>query len=474
MTTRRNFIRQSGLTVAGLAVAGVSAKAWAPAGAYVSNRPAKRNFTSKVVEETIKRIKASLKDPKLAWMFENCFPNTLDTTVEYEVKNGKPDTFVITGDIHAMWLRDSSAQVWPYLPLTSQDKELKSLIAGVINRQTRCVLTDPYANAFNKEAEAGEWMSDHTDMKPELHERKWEIDSLCYTVRLAYHYWKTTGDTSVFDADWQKAVALIHKTFVEQQRKDGLGPYKFERETTRQLDTLSNGGYGRPLKPVGLINSSFRPSDDAATYGFLIPSNLFAVASLRQLVEISKKVTGDQAFARQCEVLADEVFAAIQKFAVVEHKKYGKVYAFEVDGFGNATFMDDANVPSLLALPYLGCVEENDPIYANTRKLVWSEDNPYFFKGKAAEGIGGPHIGYDMIWPMSIIMRAMTSKDDQEIKWCVQMLRDTDGDTGFMHESFHKDDPKNFTRKWFAWANTLFGELILKLVNEGKTGLFPV
>lgn len=476
MSTRRNFIRQGSLAVAGLTVAG-SGKAWGSvAKDYVSNRPdaASRHFTSKAVEEAIKKTRVKLKDPKLAWMFENCFPNTLDTTVEYEMKNGKPDTFVITGDIHAMWLRDSSAQVWPYLPLTKEDQELKSLIAGVINRQTQCILTDPYANAFNKKAEAGEWMSDLTDMKPELHERKWEIDSLCYTVRLAYHYWKTTGDTAVFDADWQKAVALIHKTFVEQQRKNGLGPYKFERETTRQLDTLSNGGYGQPLKPVGLISSSFRPSDDATTFGFLIPSNLFAVASLRQLAGISRQVTRDQAFADQCLALAGEVSDAIREYGVVEHKKYGKVYAFEVDGFGNATFMDDANVPSLLALPYLGCVEKNDPVYRNTRKLVWSEDNPYFFKGKAAEGIGGPHIGYDMIWPMSIIMRAMTGTDDQEIAWCVKTLRDADGDTGFMHESFHKDDPKNFTRKWFAWANTLFGELILKLVNEEKTDLLPV
>jgi meiotically up-regulated gene 157 (Mug157) protein len=169
--------------------------------------------------------------------------------------------------------------------------------------------------------------------------------------------------------------------------------------------------------------------------------------------------------------LADEVKSAVDKYAVVKHSKYGNVYAYEVDGFGNATFMDDANVPSLLALPYLGCVDKNDNVYNNTRKLVWSEDNPYFFRGKIAEGIGGPHIGYDMVWPMSIIMRAMTSSDESEIEWCVKTLRNTDGETGFMHESFHKDDPSNFTRKWFAWANTLFGELLLKLVNEGKTHL---
>ena len=475
MTSRRNFIKSGTMTVAGIGLVGTGQLFGSVTKSdYITKRPAvgKRNFSSKAVDETIKATKAKLKDPKLAWMFENCFPNTLDTTVEYAMKNGKPDTFVITGDIHAMWLRDSSAQVWPYLPLANEDMQLKSLLAGVINRQTQCVLLDTYANAFNKDVhEKGEWMSDHTDMKAGLHERKWEIDSLCYTVRLAYNYWKTTGDISVFDADWQKAAATIVDTFKTQQRKDGLGPYKFERETTRQLDTLSNGGYGRPLRPVGLINSSFRPSDDATTYGFLIPSNLFAVVSLKQLAEISQEVTGDKKFAETCLELANEVHSAIENYAVIEHPKHGKVYAFEVDGFGNATFMDDANVPSLLALPYLDCVDTDDEIYQNTRKLVWGEDNPYFFKGKAGEGIGGPHVGYDMVWPMSIIMRAMTSSDDQEIAWCVKTLRNADANTGFMHETFHKDDPTNFTRSWFAWVNTLFGELILKLVHEGKEKL---
>ncbi|MEZ5073125.1 MAG: glycoside hydrolase family 125 protein [Bacteroidales bacterium] len=475
MNTRRDFIKQGSLAVAGLSVQGMGI-AFAPVrpAEYTSRRPpvGERNFSSEAVEQTIAAVGSKLKDPKLAWMFGNCFPNTLDTTVEFGTRQGKPDTFVITGDIHAMWLRDSTAQVWPYLPLVTRDEKLRSLLAGVVHRQTACVLLDRYANAFNKTTEEEvHWMGDRTDMKAGLHERKWEIDSLAYTVRLAYHYWKTTGDASVFDADWQKAARLIVQTFREQQRKDGLGPYRFERETTRQLDTLSNGGWGRPLNPVGLINSAFRPSDDATTYGFLIPSNLFAVASLDQLAEISILVTGDRALAGECKVLAEEVSMAIRDHGMVEHPVHGKVYAYEVDGFGNATFMDDANVPSLLALPYLGCVSADDPVYLNTRRLVWSGNNPYFFRGKAAEGIGGPHVGYDMIWPMSIIMRAMTSRDDEEIAWCIRTLRDTDAGTGFMHESFHKDDPSNFTRSWFAWANTLFGELILKLVNEGKEDL---
>ena len=476
--TRRNFLKAGGLSLAAVALTG---KETAVAGTnfifkqtpYISKRPelSQRNFTSKAVEEAIEQVKQQLKDSKLAWMFENCFPNTLDTTVHFRTTDNRPDTFVYTGDIHAMWLRDSSAQVWPYLNLMKNDEPLRLLIAGVINRQTKCVLLDPYANAFNDGSVGGEWMSDMTDMKPELHERKWEIDSLCYTVRLAYRYWKITGDTSVFSSDWETAAGLIFKTFTEQQRKEGLGSYKFQRKTERQLDTLSNNGYGAPVKPIGLIVSSFRPSDDATSYGFLIPSNLFAVASLKQLAEIAAKVTKNNAFASQCTTLASEVQAAIDEYAVADHLKYGKIYAFEIDGFGNRLFMDDSNVPSLLALPYLECADKNDTVYLNTRKFVWSPDNPYFFKGKAAEGIGGPHIGYDMIWPMSLIMKAMTSNSDAEIKYCVKTLRDTDGETGFMHESFNKDNPEKFTRSWFAWANTLFGELILKLVNEGKVGL---
>ena len=196
-----------------------------------------------------------------------------------------------------------------------------------------------------------------------------------------------------------------------------------------------------------------------------------AVSSLRKSAEILEKVNGRMEQAKECRELADEVADALRRYAVVEHPKYGKIYAFEVDGFGNRLLMDDANVPSLLAMGYLGDVSLDDPIYQNTRRFVWSEDNPWFFKGKAGEGIGGPHIGYDMVWPMSIMMRAFTSQDDEEIRSCVRMLLATDAGTGFMHESFNKDDASKYTRPWFAWQNTLFGELILKLVNEGKIGL---
>lgn len=443
---------------------------------YVSNRPAvgDRLFTSQAVENEIIRVKNLLANPKLAWMFGNCFPNTLDTTVRYRKTDGKDDTVVYTGDIHAMWLRDSGAQVWPYVQLANNDPELKAMLAGVIRRQFKCINIDPYANAFLDPHDPNpdhQWMSDMTDMKPELHERKWEIDSLCYPLRLAYQYWKTTGDTSVFDEEWLLAIGNIVKTFKEQQRKNGVGPYKFQRRTERQLDTMNNNGFGNPVNPVGLIVSCFRPSDDATTYQFLIPSNFFAVTSLRKAAEILTAVNNRTALANECNELAQEVEKALRKYAIYNHPKYGLIYAFEVDGFGNQYLMDDSNAPSLLSMAYLGDVDINDPIYQNTRRFVWSESNPYFFKGAAAEGIGGPHIGYDMIWPMSIMMKAFTSQDDEEIEWCIRTLLDTDAGTGFIHESFHKDNPAKFTRAWFAWQNTLFGELILKLVNEGKTDL---
>ena len=442
-------------------------------GKYITQRPkeGKRLFQSDAVEKKIKEIKAMLKNPYLAWMFENCFPNTLDTTVHFRKTNGKPDTFVYTGDIHAMWLRDSGAQVWPYVQLANNDPKLREMLEGVIRRQFICINIDPYANAFNDGPVGGEWQSDMTDMKKELHERKWEIDSLCYPIRLAYHYWKVTGDTSIFDEVWTEAIGNVLQTFKEQQRKDGVGPYKFQRRTERQLDTLNNNGNGAPVNPVGLIVSSFRPSDDATTLQFLVPSNFFAVTSLRKAAEILNAVNKDSNTAQQCLDLANEVETALKKYATYNHPKFGTIYAFEVDGFGNHLLMDDANVPSLLAMAYLSDVDINDPIYQNTRRFVWSDSNPYFFKGAAGEGIGGPHVAYDMVWPMSIMMKAFTSQCDEEIKACIEMLMTTDADTGFMHESFHKDDPKVFTRSWFAWQNTLFGELIIKLVNDGKLEL---
>ena len=444
----------------------------------VSKRPPveHRLFRSEAVERKIAEVKRLLKDnPKLAWMFENCFPNTLETTVHYrQTADGDDDTFVYTGDIAAMWLRDSGAQVWPYVRFANEDEPLRKMLRGVIRRQFKSINIDPYANAFNDGPTGGDWQSDLTDMKPELHERKYEIDSECYPIRLAYEYWRVTGDGSIFDEEWLLAIDNILKVFREQQRKTGLGSYRFQRRTERAFDTVGWDGYGAPVRPVGLIASLFRPSDDATVLPFLVPSNFMAVTSLRKAAEILSKVNKDEARAHRCAELAGEVADALRKHAVVEHPKYGKIYAYEVDGFGGRLLMDDANVPSLLAMGYLGDVPMDDPVYQNTRRFVWSEDNPTFFRGRAGEGIGGPHIVYNMAWPMSIMMRAFTSDDDAETARLIKMLVDTDGGTGFIHESFHKDDATRYTRAWFAWQNTLFGELILKLVDEKKWAVLGV
>jgi meiotically up-regulated gene 157 (Mug157) protein len=462
---RRQFIGQAGILGAGTLLTPTILKAASFDFPVVRVSKSERKFNSGAIENVISNIKKKLKDPELGWLFENCFPNTLDTTVDFEIKNGKPDTYVITGDIDAMWLRDSSAQVWPYLPFMKEDKHLQQLIAGVIRRQAQCILLDPYANAFYKDPnKTSEWKDDLTQMKPGIHERKWEIDSLCYPIRLAYSYWELTDDTSLFDSDWKQAMSLVVKTFKEQQRLSDKGPYSFQRRTSWATDGVPMGGYGYPTKKIGLIHSMFRPSDDATVYPFLIPSNLFALTSLRQLTLISMQLNEKELY-NDCLVLLDQLAGAIKQYATVIHPSFGKIYAFETNGFGSYNLMDDANVPSLLALSYLDNNIDKS-IYNKTRKFVLSQSNPFFFKGKVAEGIGGPHVGMDYIWPMSIIMRAITSTNDAEIKQCVQWIKTTHAGTGFMHESFHKDDPKKFTRKWFAWANTLFGEWLLKVVKE--------
>lgn len=431
---------------------------------YVSKRPSleKRAFVSSTVERKLDEVVAKIADDKLKWMFINCFPNTLDTTVKFKMRDGYPDTFVITGDINAMWLRDSSAQVQNYLSLAAEDEALREMIKGLINRQLDCILLDPYANAFNDGPTASGWQTDATEMRKEVNERKWEIDSLCYPIRLIYLYWKATGDDSVFNAKWEKAMALILKTFQEQQRKENDGPYSFERHTGNAIGTLVNRT-GNPVNPVGMVVSCFRPSDDATIFGFLVPSNMFIVASMRQLSEIIRTTGNGKNLLNQTERLKKEVDEAIQKYGIVNHPVFGKIYAYEVDGYGGCNLMDDANNPSLLSVPYFGYVNADDPVYQNTRKFVWSKHNPYFFKGTVAEGIGGPHCGKDKIWPMSIISKALTSEDKEEIAECLRVLVNTDGNTGFIHESFHKDNPADFSRGWFAWANTLFAELVLKI-----------
>lgn len=455
------------------ALAGSSALSTGIAAAPVwpTKRPpvGERRYVSRAVEAEIARVPARIGDPELRWLFANCYPNTLDTTVEMGTIDGRLDAFVITGDIPCLWLRDSAAQVHGYLPLARADPALRTLFRGLIGRHARCVLTDPYANAFTRDATAGtplSWAKDDlTTMKPGVAERKWEVDSLCHVIRLAHGYWRATGDRVPFDAQWGEAARTIVATFRAQQRKDGAGPYRFQRATESATDTLILDGYGAPTRKVGLIHSMFRPSDDACVYPFLIPANLFAVAALRWLAALAHETRGDTALATDATGLADEIAAALRA-----HGRIGEgaaaIWAYEVDGYGNTAFMDDANAPSLSSLAVLGCVPRDDVLFRRTEARCWSAANPYFFRGRAGEGIGGPHVGLGMIWPMSLIVRAMSSDDDATIRRCLDILKTTHAGTGFMHEAFGADDPSHFTRPWFAWANSLFGEMIVDLAQR--------
>lgn len=425
-----------------------------------------RRFTSKPIEDLITKLQKEIGNKEMAWLFHNCFPNTLDTTVEFEIINGRPDTYVITGDIDAMWLRDSSAQVWPYLPFVKEDPHLKELMAGVINRQTKCILLDPYANAFYKDTnKVSEWKSDLTEMKPGIHERKWEIDSLCYPIKLAHGYWQQTGDLSPFNSEWKEAMRAVLRTFKEQQRLEGKGPYSFQRNTSWATDGVPLGGYGYPAKPNGMICSMFRPSDDATIFPYLIPSNWFAVFALDWLTDLAK-AAGDEAISRQAFEMGTSLAKVLWDSAIVYTERYGNIWVYETNGLGSCNLMDDANMPSHLSIPYLAdsfFANARQTIWENTRRYVLSASNPFYFSGKAGAGIGSPHTGLDMIWPMSIAVQGLTSTDENEMKNCLHLLQACHAGTGFMHESFHKDDPSKFTRKWFAWANAMFAEFVLKM-----------
>ncbi len=364
-----------------------------------------------------------------------------------------------------MWLRDSTAQVWHYLPLAPNSPEIASLLVGLIRNHSRCILLDPYANAFYDENKLGIHATDLTQMLPGVHERKWELDSLIYPLALAVEFWKITHNVEPFDEEWKASISLILKTLQIQQRFDGHGPYFFDRITSNPIDTLNNKGRGPDYKPTGMIASSFRASDDACIYPFNIPENLFALATLQELVELLR----DLSLIDLLEITIDlikKISLGIDKYGRIYHPHFGEIYAFEVDGLGNSICMDDANVPSLLSLPYLGVLPINSEIYQATRAFVLSQSNPTFFTGTFGAGIGSSHTGAGKIWPISLILQAMTSQDDAEILNCLRLLVASAAGTGLLHESFNANDVKDFTRPWFAWCNSLFGVLIAKLVDE--------
>lgn len=417
----------------------------------------KKNY--EIINDTIQLVKKQFgADSKLATMFENCISNTLNTTIKI-LDDGS--VFVITGDIPAMWLRDSACQLRPFLFFAKEDPSIRELICGLIAKQMDCILIDPYANAFNESANGNCWEHDKTDMKPELWERKFEIDSLCFPIQLSYLLWKNTGCTSHFTSKWLEAAKTILSVFRTEQDHEHLSPYSFERENCVPTDTLSRNGKGALVKSnINLIWSGFRPSDDSCTYGYLIPSNMLASVILENIAEIAEKIYQNRELYAYAHNFSLCVRAAIESYAIVPGQEK-EFYAYEVDGFGEYNIMDDANLPSLLSLPYIGYCDKQDKRYLNTREIVLSDRNPYYYEGKYARGIGSPHTPTRYIWHIGLAMQALTSSSSEEKEQILKILSQTDAGTGFMHESFLVDDPSQYTRPWFSWANSVFCELIL-------------
>lgn len=404
-------------------------------------------------------------NPKLQKLFRNCFPNTLETTTKL-LDDGT--TFVFTGDIPAMWLRDSVEQVRHYIPYAKEDKDLQRILSGLIARQMFYINIDPYTNAFNETANDKHYRAtDDCNLNPWMWERKYELDSLCFPVQLLYSYWKETGQTDVFtDACYQALTSIVNVIITEQHHEE-KSPYHFIRQTVQETETLQNNGRGLPVNYTGMSWSAFRPSDDANLFGYNIPGNMFAVVILGHIRDIAKEIYNDTRLAERAEKVRKEIDFGIRAYGIVEHPKYGKIYAYETDGYGNYCLMDDAGTPGLLTIPYIGYAGVDDPIYQNTRRFALSFDNPFYFEGKFAKGIGSPHTPGGYVWHMALSMQALTSNNDEEIKDLIQTLIDTDADTGYMHEGFHPDDPSDFSREWFAWSNSLFATLISKAMDKG-------
>jgi uncharacterized protein len=412
------------------------------------------------MQDLIKQVaSALLQYPDIPKFFADTFSNTYSTTLRSQSDGS---TFVITGDIPAMWLRDSSAQVRPYVRLAKIDPQFEALIAGVVKRQAAFVLIDPYANAFNEAANGHCHNRDKTDMGPWIWERKYELDSLCAPLNLAYLLWRETEHVAHLDETFERAVRLIVQTIALEQDHTKSG-YRFERLEGPASDTLANSGHGNPVGITGMSWSGFRPSDDACQYNYLVPSNMMAAVALQNLSAMPLR---DGSLIEDAVNLAANLRSGIEQFGKVLHPKHGEIYAYEVDGLGNSNVMDDANVPSLLAMPYMGYCAIDNATYQNTRRFVLSRDNPYFYDGKAAKGIGSPHTPKDYIWPISLCMQGLTSTDRREQLDLLETLLRTDAGTGLMHEGFHADDASKFTRPWFAWANSLFAEFVMKVANQ--------
>ncbi|KAF9870228.1 hypothetical protein CkaCkLH20_12314 [Colletotrichum karsti] len=490
-------------------------------------RPECRTFTTPPMENLITRMKTVIKDPDLYRLFENAYPMTLDSMVKWRGFANETDkstgetkvtdmelTYVITGDIDALWLRDSASQVYSYLPLleASKDKDsLASLWRGLINAHSRYIIISPYCHAFQPPPESGippthngAYIHNHPmpAYDPEkVFDCKWELDSLASFLQLSVAYAEKTNDWEFFgkyvwidavEAAVDAAGAMRLGTYSKEGKVE-KSAWTFTGWTNRGSETLTNDGLGNPIKENGMIRTAFRPSDDACIFQFLVPANMMWAKYLEDASEIMAKLDGEKA-KNLTIAMREQAFGirqGIEKDAIVHRPGFGDIFAYEVDGYGGANMMDDANVPSLLAMPLWNFTKskfklpspakgekERDysKIYQNTRKFVLSDANSYFMRGPVISAVGGPHVGPGKAWPMAAVIAAITAYDpisgvkdvEKEVEEQVSMVLDSTAGTGVLHESVNSWDEKDWTRAWFGWANGGFGELILKMEEQVK------
>jgi meiotically up-regulated gene 157 (Mug157) protein len=415
-----------------------------------------------LLEELTAQVEKGVGDRAVADLFRSVMSENLATVAE-----AAPDgtTYLLTGDIPAMWLRDSAAQVRPYLIVCGQDPQIARTLVGVFRRQLEFIAIDPYANSFKRGTEPSPHANDRSDAPPQVWERKYEIDSLCFPIELGYALWRITGNSDHLDHRFAEIAPMILDVW-ETELDHERSTYYFERFDGPPTDTLTNDGRGTPVAPTGMSWSGFRPSDDACRYHYNVPGNMFAVVACEYLEIIAQEVIGDPALAGRAAALRATLSEGIERHGVVEHPEYGRVYCYETDGLGHQLLMDDANMPSLLSVPLTGYRAADDPVYLATRKMILSPANPYFYSGKAAEGIGSPHTLPNYVWPIALAVQGLTATDREEKLRMIRLLADTTGGTGQMHESFDVEDPTQFSRPWFSWANAMMCELALDLAGH--------
>ncbi|KAJ2017598.1 hypothetical protein IW146_007834 [Coemansia sp. RSA 922] len=448
--------------------------------------PECRTFNTPTIEQAIIDINSLISDPDWRQLFSNVFPNTLDTTVAWHNSNSsEPYTFLVTGDITAQWIRDSTNQMLPYIPYISADDDLAKLVLGLVNMQAEELLGYPYGNAFQPPPRSGLTPAENgiaVDLSVDppfdnstVFEAKFELDSFASFFQISTAYWRATGDYQfMYSKSWSNAMATVLTTIRRLQEptynsKHQLNRHlvQYTRLTDSPTETQFGNGIGNPVRYTGMAKTLFRPSDDATIFPFLIPANAYLSVELSNL---SYMLTSIGVYSEQADFakkLAAEIRQGVLQHGTTVHPKYGRVFAYETDGYGSTLVMDDANGPALLSLPYLGFVSTSDSTYQNTRRMILSpDDNPWYFTGMYIHGIGSPHTGFLKVWPMAVAMRGLTSTNKTEVMECLDQLKATTSGLGLMHESVNVNKPAEYTRSWFAWCNSLVSQLVFDALNR--------